>query len=65
MLGGGGDKVIVVPVVSPRGEVSVSPLGYFSSVGSDSKPSHTSLPVSVGARHIKEYFKTNRGMKRR
>ena len=63
MLGYGGDEVSIVSFVYPLGTVSVSSLGYFSSVGSSSKPSHTSLPVSVGAGHIQEYSKENRGRK--
>ena len=65
MLGYGGDEVSIVPFVYPRGTVSVSSLGYFLSVGSSSKPSHTSLPLSLGARHIQEYFKKKRGRKRK
>ena len=61
----GGDEVIIVPFVYPRGAVSVSSLGYFSSVSSSSKPSHPSLPLSLGARHIQEYFKKKRGRKRK
>ena len=34
MLGGDGDEVSTTPTVYPRGTVSVSSLGYFSSVGS-------------------------------
>ena len=52
MIGDGGEEVSIVPVVYPRGTVSVSSLGYFLSVGSSSKPSHPSLPVSLGSRHI-------------
>ena len=47
MLGGGGDEVSVMLSVNPRGTVSVSSLGYFLSVGSSSKPSHPSLPLSL------------------
>ena len=65
MLGDGGDEVSIVPFVYPRGEVSVSSLGSFLSVGSSSKPSHPPLPVYVGARHIKEYFKKKRRRKRK
>ena len=61
----GGDEVNIVPFVYPRGTVSVSSLGSFSSVGSSSKPSHPSLSLSLGARHIEEYFKKKRGRKRR
>ena len=43
----GGDEVNYVPFVYPRGTVSVSSLGYFSSVGSSSKPSHPYLPLSL------------------
>ena len=65
MLGYVSEDVSVVPVVYPCGTVSISSLGYFSSVGSSSKPYHTSLPVSLEARHNKEYFKNNRGRKRK
>ena len=64
MFGDGGDEVGIVTFVYPRGTSSVSSLGYFLSVGSSYKPSHTSLPVSIGARHIQEYFKNKRGRKR-
>ena len=63
VLEDGGKDVSIVPILYPRGIVSVSSLGYFSSVGYSYKPSHTSLPVSVGACHIQEYFKKNRGRK--
>ena len=59
----GGDEVNIVPFVYPRGTVSVLSLGSFLYVGSSSKPSHTSLPLSLGARHIQEYFKKKRGRK--
>ena len=59
----GGDEVNIVPFVYPCGTVSVSSLGSFSSVGSSSKPSHPSLPLSLGERHIQEYFKKKRGRK--
>ena len=52
----GGDEVNIVPFVYPRGTVSVSSLVSFSSVGSSSKPSRPYLPLSLGARHIQEYF---------
>ena len=61
VLGGGGDKVSIISVVSLRGSVSVSSLDYFSSVGSSSKPSHSSSPSSLGDLHINEYFKKRRG----
>ena len=60
-----GDKVNIVPFVYPRGTVSVSSLGSFMSVGSSYKPSHPSLPLSIGARHIQEYLKKKRGRKRK
>ena len=43
----GGDEVNYVPFVYPRGTVSVSSIGSFSFVGSSSKPSHPSLPLSL------------------
>ena len=52
-----------MPVVYPCGAVSVSSLGYFSSFGYSSKPSHPYLSVSVGARHIQEYPKKKRRSK--
>ena len=61
MIGDGYEDVSILPVVYPRGTVSVSSLGYFSSVGSSSKPSHPSFPVSIGAPYIKEYLKNKRG----
>ena len=61
----GGDEVSMVTFVYPCGAVSVSSLGYFSSVGSSSKASHPSLPLSLGACHIQEYFKKKRGRKRK
>ena len=39
-------------------------LVHFLSVGSFYKPDHPPLPVSLGARHIKEYFK-NKGWRKR
>ena len=57
----GGDEVNIVAFVYPRGTVSVSSLGYFSSVGSSSKPSHSSLPISFGERYIQYYSKKKRG----
>ena len=60
MLEGGGDEVSIIPVVCPRGKVSVSSLGYFSYVGYSSKPSRPFLPLFIGALHIQDYFKNNR-----
>ena len=65
MLGDGGGDFSIVPVVYPNWTDIVSSLGYFSSVGSSSKPSHTSLPVSIRANHIQEYFMNKRGRKRK
>ena len=65
MLVGGGDEVSVMPVVYPSGAVSVSSLGYFSSVGSSSKPSHPSVPLSFGVHCIQDYFKKKRGRKKK
>ena len=61
----GGDEVNYVPFVYPCGTVSVSSLGSFSSVGSSSKPSHPSLPLSLRAHNIQEYFKRIYGQKRK
>ena len=61
----GGDEFSILSFVYPRGTFIVSSLGYFSSVGSSSKPSHPSLPLSLGARHIQEYFKKKRGRKQK
>ena len=65
MLGGGGDEVSVVPVVYPCGTVSVSSLGYFSSVGSSAKPSHPSVSLSIGLHRIQDYFKNKRVKKQK
>ena len=65
MLGDGGEYVSIVPVVYPHGVVSVSSLGYFSSVGSSSISYLPSLPDSLGGRHTQEYFNNKRGGKRR
>ena len=54
-----------MPVVYPHLTVSVSSLGYFSSIGSSSKPSHPSLPFSLRAHQIQEYFNNKRGRKRK
>ena len=43
----GGDEVSIVHFVFPLVTVSVSSLGYFSSVVSSSKPSYPSLPLSL------------------
>ena len=61
----GGDEVSVMSVVYPCGTVSVSSLGSFSSVGSSSKYSHPSLPLSLRVHRIQEYSKKKRGKKRK
>ena len=61
--GGGGDEFSIMPVVYPRGMVSISSLGCFSSVGYSYKNSHPSLTLSLISRHIQEHFKNNRGSK--
>ena len=43
----GGYEFNIVPFVYTRGEVSVSSLGSFSSVGYSSKPSRPYLPLSL------------------
>ena len=48
----GGEDVNIVPFVYPRGTVSVLSLGYFSYVGSSSKPPHHPLAFSLGSRHV-------------
>ena len=60
----GGDEVSILPFVYPCGAVSVSSIDYFSSFSSSSKYYHPSLPLSLVARHIQEYFKKNRGRKK-
>ena len=65
MLEDGGEYVSIVPVVYPCWTVSISSLAYFSSIGSSSKPSHPSLPVSLRACHIQDCFNNKRGRKRK
>ena len=65
MLGDVGDKVSIMPVVYPRGTVSVSSLGYFLSVVSSYKPSHLYFPLYILVHHIQEYFKKKRGRKQK
>ena len=45
MLGFGFDEVSIMTIFYPHETVSVSSLGYSSSVGPISKPSHPSLPI--------------------
>ena len=61
MIGVGGDEASVMPIVYSCWTVGVSSLGYFLSVGSSSKPSHPSLPLSFVLHRIQEYFNKNRG----
>ena len=65
MLGDGFEDVNIVPIAYPRGTVSVSSLGSILSVGSSSKNSRLSLPVSLGSGQIQEYLKNKRGRKRK
>ena len=60
-----GDKVIIMPVVYPHGMVSVLSLGYFSSICFSSKPSNYFLNLSLGARHIQQYSKKKKEMRRK
>ena len=62
-MGGGG--VSTMSVVYHCGLVSVSSLSSIFSIGSSSKPSHSSLPLSLKLRHIQEYLKKKRGRKRK
>ena len=64
VIGGGGDEISIMPAVYLRWTVSVSSLSYFPYVGSSSKPSHPSLPFSLGACHIQVYFKRKRWRKK-
>ena len=61
MIRGGDDYFIIMYVVSPCDSVSVSSLGYFSPVGSSSKPSRYSFTLSIRVFHTREYFKKKRG----
>ena len=61
MLGGGGDEVSIMPVVYPLGTVSFSSIGYFSSVGSSSKPSHPSVPLSLSEYTLFKIISIRRG----
>ena len=61
VLGGRGEEISIMPAVCPRGTVSVSSLDYFSSISSSSKHSLPSFPLSIGSRHIQDYFKKKRG----
>ena len=65
MLRKGGEEVSILPVIYPCGTVCISSLGSFSSVGSSSKPSYPSFPVSIRERHIQEYYKNKWGRKRK
>ena len=61
----GGDEVNIAPFVHTGGTASVSSLGFFSSVGYSSKPSHPSLTLSLREHNIQEYFKRKRGRKQK
>ena len=47
MLENEGEEVSILPVVYHRAAVSVSSLGYFSSVGSSYKPYRPSFTLSL------------------
>ena len=60
----GGDEVSIVPFVYPRGTVSVSSMVYFCLLVL--LLNLLILPcLSLGARHIQEYFNNKRGRKRK
>ena len=61
----GGEEFSIVPVVYPRGTVSVSSLGSFSAVIYSSKPSHHFFTFYIRAYHIQEYLNKKRGRKRK
>ena len=63
VIGDGGEEFSIVPVVYPCWMVRISSIGYFLSVGYSSKNSNLSLSLSLGSRHIQEYFKKKRGRK--
>ena len=65
MLGVDGDEFSVMPIVYSDGNVTVSSLGSFLSLGSSYKPSHPSLPLSLLFHCIQEYLKKKRGRKRK
>ena len=65
MLGDGGKEVSIAPVVYSHGTFSISSLGYLLSVGSFYKPSHHYFPLSLRARHIKDYSNKKRGRKQK
>ena len=65
MLGGGGDSVNMISSISTYETVCILSLGYFLSVGYSSKPSHSSLSISLEKRHIQDYFKNKRGRKQK
>ena len=54
-LGGGVDKVRVISEISTWFLLGVSPSNSFSSFGSSSKPSHSSLPFFIRDSHIDEF----------
>ena len=58
----GGDEVSIVPFVYPHCTVSVSLLGYFSSVGSSTKPSHPSLPLYLSEHASSKGISIRRGV---
>ena len=65
VLGGGGEEFSVMPVVYPRGTVRVLSLSSFLYVVSSSNTSHPPLTLSHVLNHIQEYFKKNRGRRKK
>ena len=63
MIGYVVDEFGIIHFVYLCGLVSVSSLGPCFYVNSSSKNSHSSLPISLGALHIQEYFKNKRARK--
>ena len=65
VLGDGGEEVSILPIVYPRGTVSISSIGSFLSVGFSYKTFHPYFNISLGELHIQEYLKNKRGRKRK
>ena len=65
VLGVFGDVASFMPVVYPHGTVSVSSLSSFSYAGSSYKPACLSITLSLVVHLIQDYFKKERGRKRK
>ena len=61
MIGYVGVEVSIVTGVYPRGTVSISSLGYFSSMGSSYKPSHPYFLLSLEECHVQEFSRRRGG----